>query len=102
MYKQIKNKYADMLAVILSIAIVFSSFSFRLVPIASAATLPAPQSVQVTGVTHNSISLEWDPVAGVDANTGGYQVKALVNIDLKQKVYMGSYSDDMSNLCSYR
>lgn len=74
MYKQIKNKYANMLAVILSIAIVFGSFSFPLVPIASAANpLPAPQNVQVTGATHKSITLEWDAVEGVDQDSG-YQV----------------------------
>ncbi|MWV46248.1 hypothetical protein GRF59_21835 [Paenibacillus sp. HJL G12] len=74
MYKQIKNKYANMLAVILSIAIVFGSFSFPLVPTASAAgPLPAPQNVRVTGVTHTSITLQWDQVAGVDQN-GGYHV----------------------------
>ncbi len=69
-----KNKYANMLAVILSIAIVFGSFSFPLVPTASAAgPLPAPQNVKVTGVTHKSVTLAWDPVDGVDGNSG-YQV----------------------------
>ncbi|MFF2480932.1 S-layer homology domain-containing protein [Paenibacillus sp. NPDC058071] len=74
LYKQINNKYAKMLAVVLSIAIVFGLFNFPLVPTASAAgPLPAPQNVQVTGVTHTSITLEWDPVVGVDQNTG-YQI----------------------------
>jgi GH18 family chitinase len=74
LYQQMRNKYANMLAVILSIAIVFSSLTFPLAPTASAADpLPAPQNVKVTGVTHKSVTLAWDPVDGVDSNSG-YQV----------------------------
>ncbi|MEG0440560.1 MAG: fibronectin type III domain-containing protein, partial [Solibacillus sp.] len=53
---------------------VFSSISFLLVSAASAADpLPAPQNVKVTAVTHKSITFEWDPVDGVDSDSG-YQV----------------------------
>ncbi|GGD81825.1 glycosyl hydrolase family 18 protein [Paenibacillus nasutitermitis] len=74
LYKQLKSKYVNMLAVILSFAIIFSSFGFPLVPTASAADpLPAPQNVKITGVTHKSVTLAWDAVEGVDSNSG-YQV----------------------------
>lgn len=74
MYKQIKNKYTNMLAVILSIAIVFSLFSFPLVPKASAAgPSPAPQ---VTSV--------FVPVSG--SYTAGQSLDFVVNFD--QAVYV--------------
>ncbi|MCR8642965.1 S-layer homology domain-containing protein [Paenibacillus sp. N1-5-1-14] len=47
LYKQIKNKYAKMLAVMLSISIVFSLFSYPLVPTALAAGTPYISSVSV-------------------------------------------------------
>ncbi|MFD2117966.1 glycosyl hydrolase family 18 protein [Paenibacillus yanchengensis] len=74
LYNQMKQKIANKLALILSIAIVLSSFSLPLAPTVLAVDLlPAPQNVKVTGVTHKSVTLEWDPVDGVDENSG-YQV----------------------------